>query len=215
MTNNTTFSALINTPITIKKKNAEGKYDSIVTTVLQDNFAHCPKASDCTNDGAKSALNSLTKVYNYMETASTARTDNQRDKAMNKAHDYAKEYLKAVGLSAGIGNITMLTALYAPKRQTKTNRTTKEKTVVGGYTTKSTFIKYALFLTNHVIETGAWCDIKTTNKTKKDENAELWAQMEENKKKYEAQKAQSEAMYTFIMTDPKLKAAFELMTKNA
>ena len=107
----------------------------------------------------------------------------------------------------------MLTALFAPKRQTKTNKDTKEKTILGGYTTKSTFIKYTLYLTNHVLNGGAWCDPKTSAKAKKDEHAELWAEMEENKRLYNEQKAQNEAMYTFIMADPKLKAAFEAMAK--
>lgn len=215
MTTNTTFNAILNTPINVKKKNAEGKYDVIETTTLQDNFAHCPSPKDCTDPSAKSALTNLVKVYEAMETASTSRTDNQRDKAVGRAYDFAKEYLRLVGLSAGVGNVAMITALFAPKRQTKTDRNTKEKSVVGGYTTKSTFIKYALYLTNHVLNGGNWCDVKATNKAKKDEHAELWAQMEENKKAYEAQKAQNEAMYTFIMADPKIKAAFEAMSKNA
>ena len=215
MTANTTFNAILNAPINVKKKNAEGKYDVIVTTALQDNFAHCPSPKECTDPSAKSALTNLVKVYEAMETASTSRTDNQRDKAVGRAYEFAKEYLRLVGLSAGVGNVAMITALFAPKRQTKTDRNTKEKSVVGGYTTKSTFIKYALYLTNHVLNGGNWCDVKATNKAKKDEHAELWAQMEENKKAYEAQKAQNEAMYTFIMADPKLKAAFEAMSKNA
>lgn len=156
MTANTTFNAILNAPINVKKKNAEGKYDVIVTTALQDNFAHSPKPKDCADESAKSALNALDKVFDYMETASTARTDNQRDKAINKAYDYAREYLKAVGLSAGNGNVAMLTSVFAPKKQTV------QGTIKGGYTTKATFVKYALYLTNHFIETGAWCDVKSS-----------------------------------------------------
>lgn len=210
---NSTFNALINAPVTYKKKGTDGKYIAMTTTALEDNFAHVPKLSDIEDESAKSTLGKLVKVFEYLETASTSRTDNQRDKAVNKAHDFAREYLKAVGLGSGIGNVTMIVALFAPKRQTKTNKDTKEKTILGGYTTKSTFIKYALYLTNHVLNGGAWCDPKTSAKAKKDERAELWAEMEENKRKYNEQKAQNEAMYTFIMTDPKLKAAFEAMAK--
>lgn len=210
MTINSTFSAIINAPVTFKKKGVEG---SITSTALADNFAHAPKLSDIEDESAKSALGNLVKVFEYLETAATSRTDNQRDKAVNKAHEFARSYLKAVGLGCGVGNVTMLTALFAPKRQTKTNKDTKEKTILGGYTTKSTFIKYALYLTNHVLNGGAWCDPKTSAKAKKDEHAELWAEMEENKRKYNEQKAQNEAMYTFIMADPQLKAAFEAMAK--
>mgnify|MGYP006954656258 FL=1 len=213
MTVNSTFNAIISTPITFKKKGADGKYTPITSTALADNFAHAPKLSDIEDESAKSALGNIVKVFEYLEIASTSRTDNQRDKAVNKAHEFARSYLKAVGLGCGVGNITMLTSLFAPKRQTKTNKDTKEKTILGGYTTKSTFIKYTLYLTNHVLNGGAWCDPKTSAKAKKDEHAELWAEMEENKRKYNEQKAQNEAMYTFIMADPKLKAAFEAMAK--
>lgn len=210
---NSTFNTIISTPITYKKKGADGKYIALTTTALTDNFAHAPKLSDIGDSSAKSALGNLVKVFEYLETASTSRTDNQRDKAVNKAHDFAREYLKAVGLGCGVGNIAMLTALFAPKRQTKTNKDTKEKTILGGYTTKSTFIKYALYLTNHVLNGGAWCDPKTSAKAKSAETDALWAEIEENKRKYNEQKAQNEAMYTFIMADPKLKAAFEAMAK--
>ena len=210
MTINSTFSAIINAPVTYKKKGTDGKYIVMTTTALDDSFKHCPKSKDCADD-AKTALNNLDKVYEYMEAASLSRTDNQRDKAVNKAHDFARSYLKAVGLGCGVGNITMITALFAPKRQTKTNKDTKEKTILGGYTTKSTFVKYALYLTNHVLNGGAWCDPKTSAKSKSTEKDALWAEMEENKRLYNEQKAQNEAMYTFIMTDPKLKAAFEAM----
>ena len=189
---NATFTAILNAPINVKKKNAEGKYDTIETTALQDNFAHCPKPKDCADESAKSALNALDKVFDYMETASTARTDNQRDKAVNKAYDFAKEYLRLVGLSAGVGNVAMLTAVFAPKKQTV------KGTIKGGYTTKSTFVKYALYLTNHVLEGGNWCDVKAVNKAKKDENAELWAQIEKNKAEYEAQQAKMAAMLEYF-----------------
>ena len=208
---NSTFNTIISTPITYKKKGADGKYIAMTTTALTDDFAHAPKLSDIEDESAKSAFGNLVKVFEYLETASTSRTDNQRDKAVNKAHDFAREYLKAVGLGCGVGNITMITALFAPKRQTKTNKDTKEKTILGGYTTKSTFVKYALYLTNHVLNGGAWCDPKTSAKSKSTEKDALWAEMEENKRLYNEQKAQNEAMYTFIMTDPKLKAAFEAM----
>ena len=156
MTANSTLTAILNATITCKRKNSEGKYEQYATTALADNFKHCPKPKDCADESAKSALNALDKVFDYMETASTARTDNQRDKAVNKAYDYAREYLKAVGLSAGNGNVAMLTAVFAPKKQTV------KGTIKGGYTTKSTFVKYALYLTNHFIETGAWCDVKSS-----------------------------------------------------
>ena len=211
MTINSTFNSIINTSVTYKKKGTDGKYIAMTTTALADNFAHAPKLSDIEDESAKSALGNLVKVFEYLETASTSRTDNQRDKAVNKAYDFARSYLKAVGLGCGVGNITMITALFAPKRQTKTNKDTKEKTILGGYTTKSTFVKYALYLTNHVLNGGAWCDPKTSAKSKSTEKDALWAEMEENKRLYNEQKAQNEAMYTFIMTDPKLKAAFEAM----
>lgn len=211
MTINSTFNAIVSTPIIYKKKGADGKDIAMTTTALTDNFAHAPKLSDIEDESAKSALGNLVKVFEYLETAATSRTDNQRDKAVNKAHDFARSYLKAVGLGCGVGNVTMITALFAPKRQTKTNKDTKEKTILGGYTTKSTFVKYALYLTNHVLNGGAWCDPKTSAKSKSAETDALWAEMEENKRLYNEQKAQNEAMYTFIMTDPKLKAAFEAM----
>ena len=210
MTANTTFNAILNAPINVKKKNAEGKYDVIVTTALQDNFAHCPSPKECTDPSAKSALTNLAKVYEAMETASTSRTDNQRDKAVGRAYEFAKEYLLLVGLSAGVGNVAMITALFAPKRQTKTDRNTKEKSVVGGYTTKSTFIKYALYLTNHVLEGGNWCDVKTTNKAKKDENAELWAQMAANKAAFEEQRRRLEAMEKIFAKNPDLQSELDM-----
>lgn len=156
MTINSTFNAIINAPVTYKKKGTDGKFISITTTTLTDNFKHCPKSKDCADESAKSALDNLVKVYEYMEVASLSRTDNQRDKAVNKAHDFAREYLKAVGLGSGTGNIAMLTAIFAPKRQTT------KGTAKGGYTTKSTFIKYALYMTNHVLTTGMWCDVKSS-----------------------------------------------------
>ena len=158
-TMNATLNAILNATISAKRKNSEGKYEQYTTTALADNFKHCPKPKDCDNESAKSALNALNKVFNYMEAASTARTDNQRDKAVNKAYDYAREYLKAVGLSAGIGNVSMLTSVFAPKKQT-----TKGE-VKGGYTTKSTFIKYALYLSYNFATTGQWCALKTSSKS--------------------------------------------------
>lgn len=155
MTINSTFNSIINTSVTYKKKGTDGKYTSITTTALTDSFKHCPKPKDCADESAKTALNNLDKVYEYMEAASLSRTDNQRDKSVNKAHDFAREYLKAVGLGCGMGNITILTAIFAPKRQTT------KGTVKGGYTTKSTFIKYALYMTHHVLTTGMWCDVKS------------------------------------------------------
>lgn len=124
---NSTFNTIISTPITYKKKGADGKYIAMTTTALEDNFAHAPKLSDIEDESAKSALGNLVKVFEYLETAATSRTDNQRDKSVNKAHDFARSYLKAVGLGCGVGNIAMLTALFAPKRQTKTDKDTKEK----------------------------------------------------------------------------------------
>lgn len=156
MTINSTFNAIINTPVTYKKKGADGKYIAMTTTALSDSFKHCPKSKDCVDESAKTALNNLDKVYEYMEAASLSRTDNQRDKSTQKAHDFAREYLKAVGLSSGIGNIAMLTAIFAPKRQTI------KGTVKGGYTTKSTFVKYVLYMTHHVLTTGMWCDVKSS-----------------------------------------------------
>lgn len=202
MTINSTFNAIINAPVTYKKKGADGKFISITTTALADNFAHVPKLSDIEDESAKSTFNNLVKVFEYLETAATSRTDNQRDKAVNKAHDFARSYLKAVGLGCGVGNIAMLTAMFAPKRQTKTDKDTKEKSVLGGYTTKSTFIKYALYLTNHVLNDGTWCDPKSSRKTSKSEMDDLAEQMRKNKEAYEAEKAkneQNETMVTFIM----------------
>lgn len=155
MTVNSTFNAIINAPVTYKKKGADGKYTPIATTALTDSFKHCPKSKDCADESAKTALNNLDKVYEYMEAASLSRTDNQRDKSTQKAHDFARSYLKAVGLGCGVGNIAMLTAIFAPKRQST------KGTVKGGYTTKSTFIKYALYMTHHVLTTGMWCDVKS------------------------------------------------------
>ena len=136
---NTTFTAILNAKVTFKKKNSEGKFDQYTSTVLQDNFAHVPNVNDIDDENAKKAFNALGNVFKYMETASTARTDNQRDKAVNKAYEYARSYLKAIGLSTGTGNVSMLTAIFSPKRQTV------KGTVKGGYTTKSTFVKYALY----------------------------------------------------------------------
>lgn len=202
MTINSTFSAIINAPVTYKKKSSDGKYIAITTTALADSFAHAPKLSDIEDESAKSALGNLVKVFEYLETAATSRTDNQRDKSVNKAHDFARSYLKAVGLGCGVGNIAMLTAIFAPKRQTKTDKDTKEKSVLGGYTTKSTFIKYALYLTNHVLNDGTWCDPKSSRKTSKSEMDELMDQMNRNKAQYEAEKAKNKANednITFIM----------------
>lgn len=154
-TMNTTLASILNATITAKKKNADGKYEQYTTTALTDSFKHVPKAKDCADESAKSALNALDKVFDYMETASTATTDNQRDKAVNKAYEYARSYLKAIGLSTGTGNVSMLTAIFSPKRQTV------KGTVKGGYTTKSTFVKYALYLSYHFTQTGMWCDIKS------------------------------------------------------
>lgn len=156
MTINSTFNSIINAPVVYKKKGTDGKYVAMTTTALSDSFKHCPKSKDCVDESAKTALNNLDKVYEYMEVASLSRTDNQRDKAVNKAHDFAREYLKAVGLGSGSGNVTMLTAIFSPKRQTTKGM------VKGGYTTKSTFIKYSLYMTHHVLTTGMWCDVKSS-----------------------------------------------------
>mgnify|MGYP007066968375 CR=1 FL=1 len=199
---NSTFNAIVSTPITYKKKGADGKYIAMTTTALADNFAHAPKAKDCTDGEATSALSNLDKVYDYMTEMSTSRTDNQRNKAFNKVCDFAKAYLKAVGLSDSMANVFSICSCFAAKRQTKTDRNTKEKTVLAGYTTKSTFIKYVLFVTNHVIETGAWCDPKTSKKASKSEMDELMEQINRNKAEYEAEKAKNKAnedSITFLM----------------
>lgn len=154
-TMNATLATILNTSITAKRKNDEGKYEQYSTTMLEDNFKRIPKASDITDEKAKAAFNNLFNVFKYMEEASVAATDNQRDKAVNKAYDFARAYLKAVGMSAGIGNVSLLTAVFAPKKQTT------KGAVKGGYTTKSTFVKYALYMSYHFTQTGMWCDVKS------------------------------------------------------
>mgnify|MGYP004503295643 CR=1 FL=1 len=217
MTTNATFNAIINAPVTYKKKGADGKYIVITSTALEDNFAHVP--SKCDDESAQTALTNLAHVYEYMEQMSTARTDNQRNKAFNKVSDFAKAYLRAVGLSDNMANIMSICSCFAAKRQTKTDRKTKEKTILGGYTTKSTFVKYALYLTNHVLNGGAWCDPKPSRKTNKSEMDELAEQMRKNKEAYEAEKAkneQNETMVTFIMnmlTQEQIKAVQAQMAK--
>ncbi len=202
MTINSTFSAIISTPITYKKKGADGKYIAMTTTAFEDGFAHAPIVKNCTDSSASTALSKLDKVYDYMTEMSTSRTENQRNKTFNKVCDFAKAYLKAVGLSDSMANVFAICSCFAAKRQTKTDRSTKEKTVLAGYTTKSTFVKYVLYVTNHVLETGAWCDPKSSRKTSKSEMDDLAEQMRKNKEAYEAEKAkneQNETMVTFIM----------------
>lgn len=199
---NSTFSAIISTPITYKKKGADGKYIAMTTTAFEDGFAHAPIAKNCTDSSASAALSKLDKVYDYMTEMSTSRTENQRNKTFNKVCDFAKAYLKAVGLSDSMANVFAICSCFAAKRQTKTDRSTKEKTVLAGYTTKSTFVKYVLYVTNHVLETGAWCDPKSSKKTSKSEMDELMDQMNRNKAQYEAEKAKNKANednITFIM----------------
>ena len=199
---NATFNAIISTPITYKKKGADGKYIAMTTTAFEDGFAHAPIAKNCTDSSASAALSKLDKVYDYMTEMSTSRTENQRNKAFNKVCDFAKAYLKAVGLSDSMANTFAICSCFAAKRQTKTDRSTKEKTVLAGYTTKSTFVKYVLYVTNHVLETGSWCDPKPSKKTSKSEMDELMDQMNRNKAQYEAEKAKNKANednITFIM----------------
>lgn len=156
---NTTLNSILNAPITCKRKNVDGKYEQYTTNILEDNFKHIPKANEVADDSAKAAIGAIGKIYEYMESASIATTDNQRDKAMNKAYEYARLYLKAVGMGTGVGNVSMLTSVFAPKKQTT------KGIVKGGYTTKSTFVKYALYLSYHFGKSGVWCDAKSTKST--------------------------------------------------
>lgn len=154
---NATLNAILNTDITAKRKNSEGKYEQYTTTMLDDNFKHVPKtnAANLTDEG-KQAISALEKTFEYMERAATATTDNQRNKCVDKAYEYARTYLKAVGMNTGSGNVSMLTSVFAPKKQTT------KGAVKGGYTTKSTFIKYALYLSYNFATTGQWCAPKTS-----------------------------------------------------
>lgn len=154
-TMNATLNAILNTTITAKRKNSEGKYEQYTTTMLKDNFKHIPKAADLTDEG-KQAISALEKTFEYMERTATATTDNQRNKCADKAHEYAKTYLKAIGMNAGSGNVSMLISVFAPKKQTV------KSIVKGGYTTKSTFIKYALYMSYNFATTGQWCALKTS-----------------------------------------------------
>lgn len=154
MTMNATLNAILNATISAKRKNDEGKFVPYTTTMLEDNFKHVPKSSDLDENG-KTAMSALEKTFEYMERTATATTDSQRNKCADKAAEYARSYLKAVGMNAGTGNVSMLTATFAPKKQTT------KGTVKGGYTTKSTFIKYALYLAYHFTQTGMWCDVKS------------------------------------------------------
>ena len=199
-TMNATLATILNTTISAKKKNADGKYEQYTTTMLEDSFKRIPKASDITDEKAKAAFNNLFNVFKYMEEASVASTDNQRDKAVNKAYDFARAYLKAVGMSAGIGNVSLLTAVFAPKKQTT------KGVVKGGYTTKSTFVKYALYMSYHFATKKAWCDPKSTKKP--NETEALWAELEKNKKEFEAQKANVELAMSIISENPELLKKF-------
>lgn len=154
---NATLNAILSTTITVKRKNSEGKYEQYTTTMLDDNFKHVPKtnAANLTDEG-KQAISALEKVFEYMERAATATTDNQRNKCVDKAYEYARTYLKAVGMNTGSGNVSMLTSVFAPKKQTT------KGAVKGGYTTKSTFVKYALYLSYNFATTGQWCAPKTS-----------------------------------------------------
>lgn len=154
---NATLNAILNTTITAKRKNSEGKYEQYTTTMLDDNFKHVPKtnAANLTDEG-KQAISALEKTFEYMERAATATTDNQRNKCVDKAYEYARTYLKAVGMNTGSGNVSMLTSVFAPKKQTT------KGAVKGGYTTKSTFVKYALYLSYNFATTGQWCAPKTS-----------------------------------------------------
>lgn len=154
---NATLSSILNTKIIAKKKGEDGKYVSYETTMLDDNFKHVPKtnAANLTDEG-KQAISALEKVFEYMERTATATTDNQRNKCVDKAYEYARTYLKAVGMNTGTGNISMLTSVFAPKKQTT------KGAIKGGYTTKSTFIKYALYLSYNFATTGQWCAPKTS-----------------------------------------------------
>lgn len=197
---NATLATILNTTISAKRKNDEGKYEQYTTTMLEDGFKRIPKASDITDEKAKAAFNNLFNVFKYMEEAGVASTDNQRDKAVNKAYDFARAYLKAVGMSAGIGNVSLLTAVFAPKKQTT------KGAVKGGYTTKSTFVKYALYMSYHFATKKAWCDPKSTKKP--NETEALWAQLEQNKKEFEAQKANVELAMSIISENPELLKKF-------
>ena len=154
---NATLNAILSTTITVKRKNSEGKYEQYTTTMLDDNFKHVPKtnAANLTDEG-KQAISALEKVFEYMERTATATTDNQRNKCVDKAYEYARTYLKAVGMNTGSGNVSMLTSVFAPKKQTT------KGAVKGGYTTKSTFVKYALYLSYNFVTTGQWCAPKTS-----------------------------------------------------
>lgn len=154
-TMNAVLSAILNATITAKKKNADGKFEQYTTTMLSDGFKHVPKVADLTDEG-KQAMSALEKTFEYMERTATAATDNQRNKCADKAHEYARSYLKAIGMNAGTGNVSMLTSTFAPKKQTT------KGVVKGGYTTKSTFIKYALFMSYNFATTGQWCALKTS-----------------------------------------------------
>lgn len=162
MTNNT-LNAILNAPFAVKKK-VDGKLQPFTVTMLDDNFKHLPKNSDLTNDAVES-LQALNRCYIYMEQSLTAKNEHQAEKSWNKATEAAQAYLQAVGINATAPNIGAIMCIFSAKQQTKTNRTTKEKAVVGGYTTATTFKRCALYLTNHYITTGTWCDLKKTGKS--------------------------------------------------
>lgn len=203
---NAILSTILNAMFTASKK-VDDKKVEFETSILGSNWAKMPKKTALPNE-VQSVWSALEHVYEYMEAAATASTDNQRNKAVTKAQDNCREYLKAIGFDSGIGNITVLLSVFAAKKQTS------KKVVKGGYTTKTTFIKYCLYLSAYKQEHGYWCEPKSTAKKAESEKERLWAQMEANKKALEAEKERTEIMSVIIAQSPELQAQLaEMLAK--
>lgn len=142
------FAAIITASFSYKKK-VDGKMQVVSSTLKEDNFNHLPKASDLP-DCAKSAYNALADAYEWHEKAMTTSDTTAANKSLQKSQNYLKKYLSAVDLETDALNMAALTETFGLKRQ-------KSK---GEYkascTSKTTFIKYVLFLTNYFKNHGTW-----------------------------------------------------------
>lgn len=202
----TKFENFINSQFTYEKKAENGAKTQHTTTLVECTFSRLPKNAELTKTEIGVALANL---YNAVCYLAVQKSDGQRNKYANKVKESIKAWFALSDIPCNDGNMSAFHMVCGIKKSTSKGETNS------ALPSKSTFYKNVLFCTYKFKTEGAWVSKDPLAKSKKDEHAELWAQMEENKKAYEAQKAQNEAMYTFIMADPKLKAAFEAMSKNA
>lgn len=143
--NATTLSALVSAEFTYKKKDVNGEYQVLSTTMLAENFNRLPDSKTFKESCVYSYIHDM---YINATHYTTVKGDNQRKKYADKLAASVKAWAKFVGIPEND-----LTGLYMACGLKKS---TSKGVVDSALPSESTFTKSMLYVTYTRVNKGVW-----------------------------------------------------------